>query len=202
MLQLLLLLGAGGLMIAGIVAAGGCIRAIVRGRIELSADRLFSFGQYQQAIAAYDEALGLDLVPAQRAHALNYRGGAHYHLGRFNLAQCDWESAVELKPAHTDALRSLAWLGSTSPDENFRDGSAAVAYARRAIASAPGPDGDLYMVLATALAESGNMAGAIQTQYRAMRMADQRQATDWDREQAEQQMACYKDGLPYRWPPP
>ena len=50
-------------------------------------------GEYDRAIADYDQALRLD---ADYADAYNYRGNAYYELGQREQAVQDWQKACEL----------------------------------------------------------------------------------------------------------
>ncbi|MDQ6939016.1 MAG: tetratricopeptide repeat protein [Verrucomicrobiota bacterium] len=64
---------------------------------------------------------------------------AHYNLGtsflslgHFAEAVTEYKKAIDLNPADERALNNLAWILSTAPQENIRDGKEAVACALRA----------------------------------------------------------------------
>lgn len=90
------------LVVAGVMAAlppaaGATEKALLHAREGVAA---LLRGKYEQAIAAYDEALRLgDLADARRANIYNDRGVAKWRLQRPRDAIADFNHAVELLPA-------------------------------------------------------------------------------------------------------
>lgn len=71
------------------------------------APRLAREGNYREALAVVDAALGIDDEVAP-LHAL--RGSICYMLGRERQAEEGWARAVELDPRLTDARQALNWI--------------------------------------------------------------------------------------------
>ena len=57
-------------------------------------------GRYEEAIADYDKAIGLD---PKYAPAYNNRGNAYYDLGQYEEAIADYDRAIALNPEYADA---------------------------------------------------------------------------------------------------
>jgi tetratricopeptide (TPR) repeat protein len=81
----------------------------VRNYTDLGGIYLFALNDYDNAIATYSRALG---VNAQDALALFYRGRAYFAAGRFAEARADIEAAFRVEPNNADYQ---AWL-----DENYQ----------------------------------------------------------------------------------
>ena len=63
----------------------------------------YELGNYENAIADYDMAIGLK---PDHADAYNNRGKAKYKLGQHNAAIADYDIAIQLKPDHADAYNN------------------------------------------------------------------------------------------------
>ena len=129
---------------------------------------LASRGQLDEAMAHYRRAL--EIEPDYLA--------AHYNLGlalagrgRFAEAIAHYQKALQLKPDYAAVLNELAWLCATCPDAAFRDGAAALDFARRAIQLSGGKTPELLDTLAAAYAESGMFAEAAVTVGEALDLA-------------------------------
>ncbi len=70
-------------------------------------------------------------------------------------------------PESFDAMGMLAWLLATAPEDDLRDGAAAVGLAERAVAGQERPDADLLDTLAAAYAEAGRFSDAVAAAGRA-----------------------------------
>lgn len=140
---------------------------------------LNAIGEYSLAIQDYTSALELEPLASasetlrrqQDAESLSGRALALMNLKRFDEAVADLERAVELEPAHLQALNNLAWIRATSPDPDLRDGSQAVELARRACDLTNWTDLSTISTYAVSLAEAGDFVRAIEYQRKCIEMA-------------------------------
>ncbi len=140
------------------LAAGGA-SAPVLALLALAHLRL---GNLEQALDAITRAV--DLRPEHDGYRHN-RGVVLTALGRYREAVADYERAIALNPESGGSHNNLAWLLATAPDASIRDGSRAVAHARRAVAM--GENGAWLDTLAAALAETGAFDEAVEVARRA-----------------------------------
>ncbi|HLJ92357.1 MAG TPA: tetratricopeptide repeat protein [Gemmataceae bacterium] len=113
---------------------------------------------FQRAIADLHEAIQRD--PSD-AVAFNNRGAARLMAGDYPGAASDLREAIRLNPHFPNPYKHLAWLQATCPEAEYRDGSAAVAHATRALELANGKRTEWFSVLAAAHAEAGNFEEAV-----------------------------------------
>lgn len=118
---------------------------------------LLTLREPYRAIADFSVAAGLNPLDAA---PYAKRGLALFAHREFGSAIQDLETALGHDPAHTDARRTLAWILSTAPDRDMRDGMRALDLLDQV--SAP-PD---LLVLAAAQAEAGRPIDAIVTYRR------------------------------------
>jgi len=109
--------------------------------------------------AIFDASQAIRLNP-QDAVAFNNRGVALLKSGNYAQAAVDLREAIRLQPALPNPHRHLAWLQSTCPLPELRNGSEAVANATRALELAEWKPVDWLATLAAAHAETGDFAGA------------------------------------------
>jgi len=81
--------------------------------------------------------------------------------GSFSEAVADLGRVLELEPDHIGANADLAWVLSTAPIAELRDGRRAIDLARKALAAAGDRDPRCLEILAAAHAEVGDFATAI-----------------------------------------
>ena len=150
---------------------------------------LSSRGDYEQAIADYDRALKInpDYPPTHynRAYAAEKQGD-------YQQAIDDYMEALRLAPLYADALNNLAWLLATCPDETLRDGKRAVEFAQGAGKLAAWKESYYYGTLAAAYAETGEFDKAVESQRKAIELAD-----DSDKADLRERLALYEAGMPY-----
>ncbi len=77
-----------------------------------------------------------------------------------------YEAALDVDRGHRSAANNLAWLKATSPEEELRDGEAAVNLAERVVAA--GVSASTLDTLAAALAEAGRFDEAVAIADRAL----------------------------------
>lgn len=102
---------------------------------------------------------------------------AHRRLGELFSGSGDipkaiehYKLAVEIYPGDVPSMNNLAWILATTEAAELRDGESAVSFANEAIAIA-GERADLLDTLAAGYAETGNLAKAIATAQRAIKLA-------------------------------
>jgi serine/threonine-protein kinase len=147
-------------------------------------------GDLSAALA--DVSLAIEKNPKSDT-ALNLRASVHYQMGDYRAALADHLTALELDPEDAATLNFLAWLRSTCPLDEIRDGSAALRDATRACEltdyAAPG-----YLdTLAAAHAEAGRFEDAIRWQEKAIKLV-----TPDQRPEYETRLALYRAEKPYR----
>lgn len=130
----------------------------VRGRI------LDQQGEFGQASQKFDQAIALNPIwlPPVAWHALTQG-----HAGFYQTAREELERAADRFQGQADAHVFLAWFLATCPQDSFRDGTRAVAEARKALALSRESMAALE-VMAAALAESGDFAQALLFESKAM----------------------------------
>jgi TPR repeat protein len=107
-----------------------------------------------------------------------------------------WEKIADKND--TVVLNLLAWDMATFPDPSVRNGSNAVAYAKRAVAGTQRNNVDFLDTLAAAYAETGQFSNAVEVQREAIRrLQSQRdKLAGYDA-----RLKLYESGIPYRMQP-
>ena len=127
----------------------------------------------------------------------------HSNLARLLHAQGDDRQAVEHyriahkeEPANSGTCVQLANLLATSPDGSLRDGAQALRLAKKAVELSKGEDAAALDARATAEAESGNFASAMDTAQAALKLAE----AGGDKKLAAEirdRLELYRRGRPY-----
>ena len=105
---------------------------------------------------------------------------------------------IEQYPDLVEAHERRAWILSTCPDANLRDGKLAVASATRAAELTDWKNVDVLSTLAAAYAEAGDFASAVHWEDEVQKRYDamgERARYDHER------LALYKVGKPYHMQP-
>jgi tetratricopeptide (TPR) repeat protein len=157
---------------------------------EIRGHALHRLGRYQDALADLDRAI--ELSP-HNADAFAHRGNVYAELGDYSRATNDFQHAFELDGNCADAYRSLAWLESTCPDEQFRDAQQAVTAAERAAKLSPPGNCFVLDALAAAQANAGNFDAAVH--YQKLAMANSPKSFE---PQFAERLALYEQHQPYR----
>jgi tetratricopeptide (TPR) repeat protein len=146
-----------------------------------------------QAIEIVNTVLKED---AANSVALQIRGNAYLSLGDHAKAVKDLEAALQNDAKNSGVLNNLAWVLSTSPDDNVRDGKKAIELAKRACEVTEYKRPHILSTLAAAYAESGDWENAVKWSTKAVEMS-----TDDDQEiltQLKDELQHYKDKKPFR----
>jgi cell division septation protein DedD len=107
----------------------------------------------------------------------------------------DYIQALKVNPAYIEVFNNMAWIMATSPDERLRDGKRAVAYAEKAVGSAP--DINFLDTLAAAYAEAGRFDEAVAIENRIISLlASNRRSENIPLH--VKRMSIYEEGRPYR----
>jgi Tfp pilus assembly protein PilF len=110
-----------------------------------------------------------------------------------------YRQALQIDPDFDGALNNLAWLLATSSQANLRNGTEAVALARRACDLTQERTTVYIGTLAAAYAEAGNFPEAISSAEKAIRCARLRGEAELARRNTEL-LEIYRAGKPYREP--
>ena len=102
----------------------------------------------------------------------NTRGEAYRHLGQYDKALADLQTAVKLAPAWAGAHNDLAWLLATCPDAKFCNPTRAVELAQRGCELTHWRDANILDTLASAYAECGRFDEAVAWANKALELAD------------------------------
>jgi Flp pilus assembly protein TadD len=111
--------------------------------------------------------------------------GSNWNLGKSLYQQEERERGVsylrrahELQPDNAEIANDLAWMLSTAPEENLRDGKKAVELALQANKDSGGNDPVFLDTLAASYAETGAYPKALETARKALVLAEQEENKD------------------------
>lgn len=143
---------------------------------------------------AVSDLSGVVVLSPEEGHVFAYRGYLLNQQGDFAAAIDDYERAIQLDPGDADSRNNLAWIWSTCPIEEYRNGAKAVEYALQACELTKYLTWYCIGTLGAAHAEAGDWKNAI---------LRQQQAIDMISDQKEKQVGCerielYKVQKPYR----
>jgi serine/threonine-protein kinase len=115
-------------------------------------------------------------------------------LAQWKQAIPDFEQAIKGDPTNSYALNGLAWILATCPDGALRDGERALRLAGEACRLSP-ESPDFLDTMAAALAESGKMEEALQTQQEVLEKLPKEAH---DRHEFMKRLKVYQNGKPFR----
>jgi tetratricopeptide (TPR) repeat protein len=154
-------------------------------------------GKMPEAAGQFCEVLRAQ--PDARMHY--YLGLALDSQGQAEEAVVHYREAVRLSPNTALYLNDLAWLRATNPKAELRDGAEAVRLAELACELSGGKEARFWGTLDAAYAEAGRFADAQATAAKTRELALASREPELAG-QAEQRMALYRAGKPYRAPAP
>lgn len=129
---------------------------------------LATAGRMPEALAEFEAAL--KLKPGD-ADAWYNRGNALEIMGKIPDAVNSYAAALKANPEMAPAANALAWILSTSPAAEIRDGKAAVQFAEKACGLTGGENALMLDTLAAAYAESGQFDKAASAAENALQRA-------------------------------
>jgi tetratricopeptide (TPR) repeat protein len=151
-------------------------------------------GQYDRAIADYNEAIRID---PDFAFAYCNRGLARGNKREYDRAIADFEQAIRLDPNYANAYNDLARLQATCPDAHFRDGHMAFVNASRGYQLSGGKDARFIDTLAAAYAESDDFKKAKEWQVKAIELS----TSEKKMQEYRSRLRLYEQRKPYRQEP-
>jgi len=153
-----------------------------------------SAGDQKRALADFDLAVRFDPKLAMPYAA---RADLWRRKGEYARAKADYSEALRVEPKNAVVSCNLAWLLSTCPLNNLRDGRRALQLATQACEQMEWTEPESLDTLAAANAEVGDFEQAQIWQGKAMRIAEERQH---ELKGAKERLALYKQEKPYREP--
>lgn len=165
---------------------------VVRG-YEVRGSARKALGNFEGALADFNDAVRR--APGS-VTPYNYRAGAHYAQGKYGLAIRDHMEALKRDPRSAPTFNQLAWVWSTCPDPDVRNGERARECATRACELSEWAEPGFVDTLAAACAECGEFDDAIKWQEKALDMLDGPDAER--RADYRSRLDLYKAGKPAR----
>jgi tetratricopeptide (TPR) repeat protein len=159
---------------------------------------LASRGQFDEAIKNFHQAIRIN---SNRPETFYHLGMALGHLGRKREAMAQYREALRLDPNLTGALINLAWILASNPDDDLRNGAAAVRLADRACELTHYNE-PLYLgTLAAAYAEAGRFPEAVSAAEKAEQLATAA-GSEPLAEKSRLLLEIVRSGKPYHEPAP
>ena len=154
-------------------------------------------GDHSRAVADATEAIKLkpSEQPLFRSTDLAIRAKAYKVLGQPESALRDLQAAVRLTPKASVANDNLAWFLATDPNEHFRNGSEAIAVAKKACELSNWQRTGCYDTLAAAYAEAGDFDQAVK--YEKQALTDSSLASK-QREEFDKRLSLFEQRKPFR----
>ncbi len=146
--------------------------------------------QPQRAIEIFNSILEAD--PANWL-ALRSRADALLSVGKHAAAIADYEATLKINPKHPGVLNNLAWVLSTSPEDQVRNGKRAIKLATQAAELTEFKQAYILSTLAAAYAETGNFEKAREWSQKAVALDDGEQ-----KEQLTKELESYQANKPWR----
>lgn len=143
---------------------------------------------YKKAITDCSRAISAD---PNCCEGYLLRATANHNLDNDAKAADDFKEAIRINPSHVSALHMLAWLLSTCPEPNLRDGGHAIEFAARACELTKWKNPSCLHCLAAAYAEIGNFEAAIKYETKALSLMG---------ENTNKMLEAFQAGKPYREP--
>ncbi|MBA4188357.1 MAG: hypothetical protein C0467_10170 [Planctomycetaceae bacterium] len=128
-----------------------------------------TLGNFDGALADFNEAIRL--APSA-VMPYNYRASLHYARQNYGGAVRDHMEALKRDPRHAGTFNQLAWVWSTCPDPDVRNGQRARECATRACELTEWAEAGFLDTLAAAHAECGEFDDAVKWQEKAMGLLD------------------------------
>jgi tetratricopeptide (TPR) repeat protein len=154
--------------------------------------------QHDKAIADFSEVIRLE---PRIAEAHTNRGLMWEKKADYDKAFADYNEAFRLDPNNFFVCNNLAWMQATCLIDKYRDGRKALETAQRAHRLRGGDDWRIVATMAAAFAENGDFEQARKWHEKAVKLiADDKSATDKEKESLRSRLEVYKTNKPYRKP--
>jgi tetratricopeptide (TPR) repeat protein len=161
----------------------------------MRADAWKAKGEYGLAIADYDRYIRRN---GNSGLAYSLRGLAWGYCGEYGKAGEDLKIAIRLDAADGLVCSNVAWFLATCRNDNSRDGTKAVEYAKKGC-EVTGWDAPFAVsALAAANAEVGNFDDAVKWQQRAIELAMKNRLTASNVGEYRTQLEQYQAHMPHR----
>ena len=144
----------------------------------------------KKAIDAYSAAIKLD---PKREFSRQVRADIYLNDGRQKEAIADYEESLKLNPNNSGVLNNLAWVLSTSPHKELRDGQRAIKLATKACELTNYKQAHILSTLAASYAETGDFKTARKWSAQSIEIAD-----DTLKDQLRKELASYEKEKPWR----
>jgi tetratricopeptide (TPR) repeat protein len=142
----------------------------------------------RKAIELYSDVVAAD---AENWMAFRRRGDAYLSTAQQPKAIADYEAAMALHPDDPGILNNLAWVLSTSPHDELRNGRRANEIAKKACELTQYKAAHILSTLAASYAEQGNFEEAIKWSTKAVEL-------DGDEPQLAKELESYRAGKAWR----
>jgi tetratricopeptide (TPR) repeat protein len=152
-----------------------------------------NLGNLEAALADYNRVL--EITPNAFGAYLN-RGLLFKSKGDFASAMANYLLALQFNPNYAVAYNNLAWLWSTCPDTQFRDGPKALEYANKACELSNWANCLHLFTLGGAYAEVGQFDQAVYWAKKALELAPKQQPGRVD--ELRRKLQCFEEGKPWR----
>ena len=151
----------------------------------------YSMGDFHDA--AIDEFSKVIRQEPKNWLAKYSRADTYLNVGKHKEAIADYEAALEINQEYDNLLNNLAWVLSTSPVDDVRDGKRAVELALKACEVSNYEKPHILSTLAAAYAESGDFKNAVKWANKAVEIG-----REDIQEQLEHELKSYSKKKPWR----
>lgn len=141
-------------------------------------------------------------------NALRFRADAHLNIGQHAEAAADFDKALAINGEDESLLNNFAWVLSTSPDDNVRNGKKAVELATKASELTGHQTPHVLSTLGAAYAETGDFDSAKKWSQQAVDLSkkiveaakddEERAKAQKDLEQLQKELTSYEEKKPVR----
>lgn len=147
----------------------------------------------RRALKIYDELYEQD---PEMEGLLRSRGDAYLAIGKHKEAIADYEKELERDPEDSGTLNNLAWVLSTSPEDDLRDGKRALEMAEKSCELTEYSKPHILSTLASAHAEMGNFDKAMEWIDKALELAEKEDSPNL--EDIKKEKTSYEQKKPWR----
>lgn len=133
--------------------------------------------------------------------ALSSRANTYLTIGEHSKAIADYQDARKISDNNSNVLNNLAWVLSTSPDDEIRDPKLAVELATKACKLTEFKAPHIISTLAAAYADAGDFDNAKKYSAQAVELSEAVKGPDRDEEMTKQlksELESYQRGEPWR----